>query len=184
MTNGRCRLHGGKSLAGVASPTFVTGRYSKHLPARLADQYLASRNDPELLALRDEVAIVDSRLNDLLGRVDTGESGALWKQARKLLSDYRTTGEESHLYALGLTINEALDDYAAWQEIQLLLEQRRKLVETERKRLVDMQQMITAERAMLLIAAISDTIRRHVSDRNVLAAINADLGALINRPAP
>ena len=168
----------------MASPTFVTGRYSKHLPTRLADQYLASRNDPELLALRDEVAIVDSRLNDLLDRVDSGESGALWKQARKMMSDYRTTGEESFLYALEATINSALDDYAAWQEIQLLLEQRRKLVETERKRLVDMQQMITAERAMLLISAITDVIRRNVNDRGTLARINSELGTLLNQPAP
>jgi len=29
MPNGRCRLHGGRSLRGIASPTFKTGRYSK-----------------------------------------------------------------------------------------------------------------------------------------------------------
>src|ERR1035437_122809 len=31
MPNGRCRLHGGKSLGGIASPRFKHGRYSKHV---------------------------------------------------------------------------------------------------------------------------------------------------------
>ena len=39
LPNGRCHYHGGKSLAGLASPTYQTGRYSKALPARLAARY-------------------------------------------------------------------------------------------------------------------------------------------------
>jgi len=40
MANGRCRMHGGKSLRGIASPRFKHGRYSKDLVARLAGRYL------------------------------------------------------------------------------------------------------------------------------------------------
>jgi hypothetical protein len=40
MANGRCRMHGGKSLHGIASPRFKHGRYSKYLFARLAGRYL------------------------------------------------------------------------------------------------------------------------------------------------
>jgi hypothetical protein len=31
MENGCCRMHGGTSLAGIASATFKHGRYSKYL---------------------------------------------------------------------------------------------------------------------------------------------------------
>lgn len=36
MANGRCRMHGGLSLRGLASPRYKHGRYSKDLIARLA----------------------------------------------------------------------------------------------------------------------------------------------------
>ena len=59
MPNGRCRLHGGKSPAGLASPHYKDGRYSKALPARLAARYATAEADPRLLELRDEVALTD-----------------------------------------------------------------------------------------------------------------------------
>jgi|tagenome__1003787_1003787.scaffolds.fasta_scaffold17828931_1 hypothetical protein len=37
MANGRCQLHGGKSLAGEASPRFKHGRYSKYTIALKED---------------------------------------------------------------------------------------------------------------------------------------------------
>src|SRR5262245_57591682 len=75
----RCKLHGGNSLVGVAVGTYKTGRYSKYLPQHLLDRYHEAAGDANLLALRDEIGVVDARLADLLKRVDTGESGARWK---------------------------------------------------------------------------------------------------------
>src|SRR3954452_17185048 len=79
MPNGRCRMHGGKSLAGAASPAFKTGRHSTYLPVRLLAGYQEAERDPELLALRDEIALIDSRLADVLSRVDSGESSRIWR---------------------------------------------------------------------------------------------------------
>ncbi len=45
MANGRCRMHGGKSLCGIASPRFKHGRYSKYLVARLAGRYLEEHRE-------------------------------------------------------------------------------------------------------------------------------------------
>jgi hypothetical protein len=80
VTPGRdvCRFHGGKVPRGPALPQFRHGRYSRFLPSRLAATYQTAAKDPELLSLRRELALVDARLDDLLQRVDTGESGALW----------------------------------------------------------------------------------------------------------
>lgn len=41
MPNGRCRMHGGKALAGIAWPSFKDGRHSKYLPAGLMGRYVA-----------------------------------------------------------------------------------------------------------------------------------------------
>lgn len=171
-------MHGGNNVLGTASGTFKNGRYSKHLPTRLAARYHEAQADPALLALREEIALADARLADLLARVDTGESGALWRQLREAAA--KTPAD---LAAMADLIVRGAADYAAWDEVGRVLDQRRRLVESERKRLVEAQQMLSAEQAMVLLAVVTDTIRRHIHDRDVLAAISADIGRLVALPA-
>ncbi len=53
---------------------------------------------------------------------------------------------------------------------------------SERRRLVELQQTITVERALVLIGAIAGIIKAHVTDRVTLAAISADLARLVQQP--
>ncbi len=186
MPNGRCRMHGGKSLGGIASPTYKHGRYSKYLPERLRERYVESLSDPDLIALREEISLTDARIEDLIKRVDSGESGEAWALARKALGELleaETKGESLHgpIAMLGEIIQRGLDDYGAWRELGGMIEMRRRLVESERKRLVDMQMMISAERAMLLISSIADIIRRNVTDVETKRAIQVELTAILTR---
>lgn len=177
-SSGRCRMHGGKSLAGLASPRLSHGRYSKVLPARLSARYEEARQDAALLELRDEIGLVDSRLSDLISRVDTGESGAIWQTLKgaytalllaRASSDTKKMGEA--LSQIGELITRGHADYAAWDEIAAALEQRRKLVESESRRLNQMQQMITASEAMALVSALLASVREHVKDRDALVRV-------------
>lgn len=186
LPNGRCHYHGGKSLIGIASPTYRTGRYSKFLPTRLAARYEETRQDAALLELREEIGLVDARLADLLSRVDTGESGELWQRLMRarveLLACRKANDTPGQIIALGLIldlIGQGHADYRAWAEVGAVLEQRRKLVESERKRLVEMQQMISSERAMALLGAVVNIIKEHVDDRAILAAISSGINNLI-----
>ncbi len=181
----KCRFHGGASLSGIASPTFKTGRYSKHLPARLAGRYAEAQADPNLLALRDEVALIDIRLGELVGRVDAAESAQRWKALQAAYGDLQVavqSGDSAAFKAantaLGAAMQDGGQDYATWREIVELTEQRRKLVESEAKRLQAMHQMITSERAMVLLGAVTDVIRRNVEDRQVLAVISQEIRQL------
>lgn len=189
MPNGRCRLHGGKTPQGIASPHFKDGRYSRFIPARMTERYHEAKQDAELLALREDIALVDSRLSDLLGRVDTGESGALWGQLNKARVDLLTSKKVADTKAQTEALNLILEliaaghaDYRAWGEIAAVLEQRRRLVESERKRLVEMQQMISTERMMVLLQAVVGVIQEHVTDRTTLAGITTGLQQLITAP--
>jgi hypothetical protein len=65
-------------------------------------------------------------------------------------------------------------DWAAWEDVRKLIQERRALVESERKRLVEMQHVITAEQATLLMGALTAAIGKHVNDRQTLAAITAE----------
>jgi hypothetical protein len=186
MSNGRCRMHGGKSRIGPASGTYRTGRYSKFLPARMAAKYQEAVADDELLALREDIALVDARLSDVLRRVDSGESGQLWSrlqgQYAEMLKARRAgdaLAQAEALNEIGSLIRAGAADYQAWDEIGRLLEQRRRLVESERKRLVEMQQVLSLEQALVLMGVVLDIIRRNVSDRSILAAISADITRLV-----
>lgn len=183
----KCYHHGGKTPVGAAASQFKTGRYSKYLPARLAGRYEESSADTELLALREEVSLVDTRLADLLKRVDTNEAGYWWKELQRVYREYRVAERKADLPEMiarlrewGDIIQAGINDYAAWNEIQNTLEQRRKLVESERKRLIEMQMVITSERAMLLISALVGIVQNHVTDDRTLKAISADVGKLIS----
>jgi hypothetical protein len=185
----RCRLHGGKTLVGTASPTYRNGRYSTYVPERLRARYEQAEGDVELLSLRSEVALIDARLIDLLTRVDTGESGQLWahlKKAHEEFKLYRLAGDvprmTTALAKVEAVIERVGQDHTAWAEIGALIEQRRKLTESEAKRLITLQQMLTTEDAMALAYRLVDIVTRHVTDKHVLRDIVVDLTALVEQP--
>ncbi len=184
-------MHGGKSLAGPASGTWIDGRHSKVLPKRLLADYQASLDDPDRLVLNAEIAVIDGRIADVLKRVDTGESGAIWSQIRQAWSEFEdadAAGDmESRARAqrqLASLIVRGANDWAAWADVLGLIERRRKLVESERKRLVEAQQMIHVEQAMGLLGLMVDAVRRHVDDDLTLRAIVDEYSSLVGRPVP
>jgi len=184
MPNGRCRLHGGLTPAGAASPHTVTGKYSKDLPTRLLARYQEAEHDAGLLAMREEVRLVDARIADLLARVDTGESRALWATLRKALDAFgaaRGTAKEADAWlALMVAVKAGCDDYVAWAEVGRAIDRRQRLVESERKRLLDINAMMSAKEAVLLVTQLVDVVRRHVTDSGTLAAIGAELGRILS----
>lgn len=186
MENGRCRVHGGMSPKGVASPHFKTGRYSKWVPERLQDKYQTALGDANLLSLRDELALVDARLAELLGRVDKVGHDKAWAGMLERVSEARgfvSSGNSSAALKILEEAEEALrrgvDDFAVWGEVNSQITLRARLAESERRRMVDLQQFVTAERAMMLIMSISETIKRHVTDYATLSAISSDIARLV-----
>lgn len=175
MTNGRCRLHGGKSLSGVAAPAFKHGRYSKSLPTAIGERYQQALTDPELLSLRDEIALIDARTQEVLhATIDD----PCWDDVVMAWRAFQATGSEDSRDRLAAVIEQPRSPIANWESLLVLLDQRRRLVESERKRLVETRQMITSEQAMVLLAAVVSILRAHIHDRNILAAISADIQKL------
>lgn len=190
MRNGRCRMHGGTALIGAAAPGFRHGRYTS-MPTRLVESFEAARSDGELLALRDDIAITDARLSDLIGRVDSGESGALWRdlgEAQGRMDEARRAKDAIGIGAaadeIRMLITRGHSDYAAWGEIRALVDHRRKLVDSEAKRLVQMQQSLRADQALALVSAVLDAVQREVKDRKTLSRISNAALALLNAGGP
>ena len=165
----------------------VSGRYSSRLPDRLASKYQEAIDDSRLLELRDEIGLIDVRLSELLSQIGTGESGRRWQQLQTAHSGIKSAiaSRDSALLSTALTtlasvIEGGLMEQALWGEILTVIDHRRRLVESERKRHVEMQMMITSERAMVLLAAIVGVIKTHVTEPSTLASISSSIRALVS----
>jgi hypothetical protein len=181
-----CHMHGGKTPCGIAAPSWKDGRYSKYLPTRLIPRYQQARTDRDLGSLTHEIHLLDARIGELVEQLDTGESGGLWAglvaqadTAEALQQGGDKVQVVAALLALLPLIRAGAAEQAKWAEIVALIDQRRKLIESERKRLVELQQILTLEEASSMIRMIGESIKRHVSDQAALAAISADIGRIM-----
>lgn len=189
MENGRCRLHGGKTPKGIASPHWKHGRYSKYLPQGILDRYQAFANDPETLSLESEIAIIDTRLSMLFERWRDGDYGGSWDDIEKLFTEFdnlqyrasRSADEQerkSYLQDAFEKLNEIKrivkvrkDDAALWSDIHEAIEYRRKLVDSEARRRIQMEQMLTAEQALSYATMLGLAVKQYVTDRDTLNKI-------------
>jgi hypothetical protein len=145
------------------------------------DRYQQSANDPDQLALRHDIALLDARLDDLLRRVGTGESGDAWTRLRKVFAEFYKAHEaddddkmDQKVEALNEIIAEGAGDETNWAEVLSLLEQRHRMVESEQKRQITGKTMLRADDAAAFVDAMIQSVRLHVKDSDALAAIGAD----------
>lgn len=185
MPNGRCYQHGGKSLAGPASPSFKHGRYSKYLPRDLQGRYEAALADPDLLALNDEIAVVSTRGMQLLERLKTGEGASAWALVQagydlvvEALREADAQKAQAGLLHIDGAIKRAASEQEIWADFLAHVEQQRKLVDTERRLEEVKQQTVTVKELMTYVAQIVSILQTRVEDRGMLGHILADIRAL------
>lgn len=186
MPNGRCRIHGGLTPSGFDLPQTTTGLYSKHLPSRLAATYEKQITNANLLDLKEQVSLIDSRTIELLSKLDTGESGRTWRLLRKYHSEaldaaieHDEDGVMVNLREMKKLIDLGNHDADVWSEVYESVNLRKSLAETERRLLMQGEQMMTSEQVMLLVTAISSIVRANVQDREVLGKIVFGIDRLI-----
>lgn len=183
----RCYYHGGKSLRGVASPNFKTGMSSIDMPAQLAARYNSALNDSELLSMRSDVALYRARLEDQLSQLREGFSGEFFKKAREIYKELLKALQEEDgdasrrlMRDLGHVIDSGYKEEKTWDKIDKTVEQKRKLNESETKRLVQLNQMITTEELMLVLGSVVDSVKRHIRETSVLTMISQDIRRILD----
>ncbi len=186
----RCHKHGGKTPRGIQSVHLKHGRYSKdHHPVEVIQRYEEAVNDPELLSLRAEIALIGTRIDELYDRYTAKQKGGTsWTEAKKayykLVDALKAKKDDESVKALsklGAILKDEAGDYALWNDIAYLTEVRRKLVESERKRMIEMKQMMTNEQAMALVGGVIESVRNHITDQDKLDRISQDIAVLMSR---
>lgn len=200
MANGRCYFHGGASLVGPANPAFKTGKYSEVLPEGWRTTYERLRRDPDLLELREEIALCDMLLAEQarrLGSADAAAVGQLLIEANTATSELRTTirtlepeqrawwvtGVMPALENLEKILSQGVSEerrrqqsVKAEHEVRRTLGEKRKLADTEVKRAERMQAYVTVEHLTALAYRFADMAQ------GLVARLTAELQALGSLP--
>ena len=194
-TKERCKFHGGKSLVG-ADCSWHRGRgYSKDLPTRYAERVAAAMDDPELISMRSEVALLDARLAELFGGMDDGHTLDNWQKvkdqrdalAAALVDDDPERREErlaEVLVALSLLLTEVAGVQKAWAEVYSIVQDRRRLAVAETKREEVLEASMDRRQAMAFVLAIRQVLVEELKDNATRQNVMARIGALLGREKP
>src|SRR5262249_44825242 len=157
----KCRFHGGNSPRGVAHPSFKHGQHSKYLPRHLKGDYLRAVRDPELLSLRNQVALLSSREMELTRELAQIESPP-WGQAADALVDVEkamTAGDleaaREALASLSHVIRQGADQSAryatVWAELRQVIQERTKMAQAENKRMEIIGEYVSVQDLMVVL---------------------------------
>lgn len=177
----RCRMHGGKNLRGIAHPNWQGGkrpeRLVESLPDRMKEAGIRAAEDPTLGALRGQMAVLEARLIDLLGKVDTEAAGQIWMLLGEALADRDrcTVGTVNWKEAdarIQQLIRDGMTQQMTWEEIRHTTDLSRKLSESEHRRLERLRAMIPADRALAALDAVLTSVRDVVDEQDKLDYIS------------
>lgn len=188
---GRCKAHGGLSLAGPANGMFRGGNYRPAMRGRMRKLYERAMADEQLLSLREEIAAMRAFAVDLAMRQRDLAWGA--PAAGRRFADLEAAwaelqDAEGGAQRLGIMrrIGEAMSELrdavdAAEGERKMRAEFRQtaetleRLARSENTRVVELYSMISSERAFALRQAetqiLLDALEALVPDREQRAAI-------------
>lgn len=196
MPNGRCNLHGGKSLAGPASPRWQHGKRSKYVPNRLLKHYHASLQDEEMLDLRDEIALVDAQIADVLSTIDTTISDVQWQNIVGLWLDFMNAvkaGDNERQIELVYLLDDVIDagtDYRTnMVSLNDLIDRRSRLVTNQIKNQATSQQMLGLEIVIALLAKVVMATKEAALEyadpeiaKKIIMATNVEFKKIVGSP--
>lgn len=187
--NGRCRLHGGGSLVGMAAPNYRGKGYSLLLGQKLREHYETAAVDPDWLSLREEIHLLKAQIAGLLSEhQETGDhiprdaftaTVTVTRSWKQFLAAYRA-GLEERIAASLTALEESITTLSAAMapaqvESDLRAETRaiavtlEKLKKTESTMRIAERGQVSLEQALAdrhaLITIMLGVITKHVGDK-------------------
>lgn len=178
-----CRVHGGNAAVGSDHPRFKHGGYSQYMPERLFQKFSEQEKDENLLNLRQELALMQTRIAEVLEDFDEGGSREFWLRLKHYKDKYNEAdvGERAHWRNMIFdTIELGVEEVAKWEEIGDQVERKRKLVESEHRRMKDLQAIMTMDQVNEMMALVITSVKRHVEDPRTKRKIAGEVSQIWN----
>jgi hypothetical protein len=189
----RCHTHRGmQGVVGPANPNYKHGRdsaWAETVPARMRENYAAQHAAmdklDELTAI-NHIALIDSRILDLLENVDAGATARLWLDVRQTWQDFKiaqNTGDVPGLHAanakLDGIINHGASDAAAWEEIGRQVDRALRARDSEVRRRTAGHDMIRLDRLDHIKRQLVEILASEVEDQATLMRIASRIGQVM-----
>lgn len=167
----RCQRHGGNARRGHEHHAFAGRGYAKDIPKRMMDRWESALSDPELISLHAEIALTDGRIGDLFRKMRENETEEAVDAAKRAIDAARTALEadkpedaKGHLERCSQVFEVLLGEQSTWLEIYELLDLRRRLMNTELKRVQMLEGNMTQAQAHAMFMTILLGIEREIPD--------------------
>ena len=149
--------------------------------------------DPELLALRSDLALCEVQIVSILKHASPGGGSDVWADLMRAQDRYDkaiaaddVAGMGNALKDVKTSIQEGNTQWSIWRELRETMDLRRKISIAEQKRLIGMQQTMTVEQVMALATTLKYIIRAQVTKyadadtaKRILTAVSADFSAVM-----
>ena len=184
MPNGRCRLHGGKS---VGAP-ITTGRRSKYLRnIKLAERLEDALGDPKLAEQSENLATLEALICSRMEELGVESSAELWKSANKAFDDLQSSihggdaaAVKEALNSLSSVLRNGLGHEKRISDVRSLIQEQAAVARVEFARLAQLDQFVSAREIGALTKVLIEIVRDEVPDRKAQARIAQRLVTSLN----
>ena len=157
------------------------------MQVNLLARYQESLNDPELLTIRNEVASCEAHIKGLFealrdlpsGKRNETSAVRLAKSVRNakaaVAKGLDSDGFLAVLNQFEHLLAEINDEQDIWTNLGEWMDRKQRLVESENKRMLQSETMVSAAEISTLIGGILSVLRENIKERKTLAAIGRGL---------
>ncbi len=178
----RCKDHGGPSLRGPESGTYKNGdhsRWAKGMPAALSKTYHEERSAEDLLSLEKDIRLMEALQVHELEAMKVVDIGRLIKEGKAAVETIRDgistpdigkirTGADELVELFESKLQGSAD---AALRLRDMSQEKRKLVEAQRRLYEFKYVAMTAEQVMTIVRRLGDVVLEEVRDQAAVARV-------------
>lgn len=161
------------------------GRYSKYLPSQLDQLYAEAINNPELLEMADHIALLEAHIQETLHTAAQGDPVPRWSDVVGVFGEVETAllAGDMEKFVPGLermhrVLDAGIKWDRTWKQVTEIMEQLRRMADTEIKRKKELNMMVPIERVIILMSAVGQAVKRNVKNPDEVQAVYRELAML------
>jgi hypothetical protein len=161
-----------------------TQRYTRESlkDSGLIETYVyTSEVDEDYLSLRKDIAHVDAHLRRLDALLADAMENTQYATERYINEIGPSTDKEVRDYLKGEVQAARIREHSIWDEMEEVRDRRRKLVESESRRIITMAKTMSLDDVKNLIRNIKTIIYRYIPDKETRKNVGTEIEAMISR---